>query len=104
MLSTFRAFLGRETRFPPNLGDGWVMASSCDRRDSRYQFLSVQICKGKFGAGDRVRTGDVQLGKLFRPPRQKPRFVRIFLARRGLSAFRGFSGFHSFSPVFSSEP
>jgi integrase len=40
------------------------------------------------GAGGQDRTGDVQLGKLFRRATQKPCRVRISLGRQGLGAFR----------------
>jgi hypothetical protein len=49
---------------PPILGDTWVMAGRRDRRDFRDALLTVRIYKLKNGAGDRGRTGDVQLGKL----------------------------------------
>ena len=46
---------------PPDLGGGWVIASARDHRGSRGSPLTVRIHKRKIGAGDRGRTGDVQL-------------------------------------------
>ena len=49
---------------PPSLGDTWVMASRRDRRDLQVSLLSARSYERINGAGDRGRTGDVQLGKL----------------------------------------
>ena len=65
---------------PPVLGVAWVSKRGRDRRDFRGAPLTVRIYKRKNGAGDRGRTGDVQLGNSPNRFSRKPRYHRLFAA------------------------